>query len=304
MAVDAFIRLDGFRCLAEADGLPGGGSEPYAWTTLVWIDDTTLMSSIGAGSRSPDITPGHRAVIKNRIKAGESAEMPERQREFVHRFEANLSVRHIGIVVALFEKDETPEDAVRAGYRAFTDEVPRAIGQFVLTNLRPPTDQEQQQIASQVEAKVRSAIEGGLSAFEKTQIFLGFLNLDDTVATDNRFFEIVRDTQPDHSVVLDFDNQGGEFFGSRYRIFGRFGLRRPPGPDPCQDQVDRVREASDRVEGLQQDILNLQDELQSGEGSKPDIIDQINQIKQKDLPDAVDALQDARQALASCREGT
>jgi hypothetical protein len=308
MPVDAFIHLDRLRCLAESDG--SGHSEPYVWTMLLWVDDTTIGSDQSVGSSAPGNVRGSRAVIKEGIKVGEQADMPSVQRSFAHRFEDDLSIRNVGIVVAMFEEDETPGDAVRAAYSAFVRELPKAAADFIRTNSRAPeTDDECEEIANQVRPKVREAGKNALSSFEKVQLFLGTLDLDDEIGFDTWFTEIDdQDTSP-RPFTLRFEKTvtvnvlGQELtISNHYEIDGRFELRQPPAPDPCQDEVDRVRQARAVVDGHQAATRASQAELREALPSqKPGIIREIRRIREEDLPPAVAAFEAAQRALALCR---
>src|SRR5207253_499845 len=110
-------------------------------------------------------------------------------------FQDSQTNRQLILVVALWEEDDTPLVAVQAGYQAFLDELHAAIGSNLLG--LSEADEEQQnviveQIKTRVFNEVSSAIEGHLSTFEKTQVFLGFLNLDDFMGSAfKRFPDLV-----------------------------------------------------------------------------------------------------------------
>lgn len=298
MPVDAFIHLDRLRCLAEDDA--SGHSEPYVWTVLLWVDDATIGSGQIVGALAPGNVQGSRAVVKEGIKAGEGGPMPAAQRSFARRFEDGLTVRQAGIVVAMFEEDETPEDAVRAAYDAFRRELPAAVAQFIRTHLRgPETDEEREEVAAQVRPKVRAAGEGALSNFEKLQVFLGTLNLDDEVGFATFFSEIQDDQQDAQPFTLSFLSKDEH---NHYEIDGRFELRMPPAPDRCQAEVDRVSQARAALAGLQATIRSLQDELREAPpAQKPFLIREIRRIRTEEVPAAAAALEAAQRALARCR---
>lgn len=308
MPVDAFIHLDRLRCLAETDG--NGHSEPYVWSVLLWVDDTTIGSGQIVGSTAPGNVQASRAVIKDGIKAGEEASMPAVQRSFAHRFEDDLDMRNVGIVVAMSEEDESPSDAVRAAYSAFVRELPRAVADFIRTNLRAPeTEAERKEVADKVRPKVRSAFEDSLSSFEKLQVFLGSLDLDDEIGFDSWFTEIDSQEPTQRAFTLSFEKTvtiptpfGPRTTTNHYEIDGRFELREPPPPDPCQAEIDRVRRARGLVDGIQAQVRALQAELREASPSlKPALIREIRRIRAEELPAAVAALEAAQRALALCR---
>src|SRR5687768_13619767 len=118
MSVDAIVNLDRLRCIREGDR--SGGSEPYAWTALFWIDENVFSTRV-LGLTAPDTEPGYRTTIKSGMREGDVASMPSAQRRFVHRF-PDAGIRRVGVVVALAEEDEFPNHVVRSGYRTFLRE--------------------------------------------------------------------------------------------------------------------------------------------------------------------------------------
>lgn len=262
MPVDAFMHLDSVRCVTESDG--SGHSEPYVWPLLLWSDSATIASGqiIGATALGP--FQGSRSVVKNGIVPGDQIPMPAIQRSLVHRFDDNLSLRTVGIVVAMLEWDETPEKTVRAAYGAFVRELPLAVADFIRTNLRgPETDAEIQLIADQVAPLVEQAASDTLSAWQKFKVAIGSLNLDDQMGFATNFVDIV-DGMPPSSFTLQF----GVGSNNHYEIDGRFELRQPPPPDPCKAERDRVQAAQSAVNGLQAMIQGLQQELQHASPSE------------------------------------
>jgi hypothetical protein len=304
MPVDAIIHLDHLRCLAEWDD--HGHSEPYVWTLLIWLDDTTIGSGQFVGSIAPGNVQGSRTVIKEGMKAGERAPMPSVQKAFSHRFEDDLNFRFIGIVVAMFEQDDTPLDAVRAGYDAFVRELPRALADFMRINRRPPDEEERKDIANKVGPKIFVAFWDALSAYEKLQVFLGKLNLDDLIGNDTFFTEIDSNETAVSRFTLKFENtialDTKEEVTNHYELDGRFELREPPPPDPCQAEIDRVKQARTRIDSIQADIRRLGDELHEAPPTeKPEINKEIRRIRDEVLPAAVATLEAAQRALALCR---
>lgn len=296
MPVDAFIHLDTVRCITESDG--SGHSEPYVWPLLLWSDSALISSNqiIGATALGP--VQGSRVVIKNGIEQGDQVSIPAIQRSLIHRFEDNLTLRTVGIVVAMLESDETPDKTVRAAYNAFVRELPLALADFIRANLRAPeTDAETQSIADLVSPKVEQAGADTLSAWEKFKVAIGSLNLDDQMGFATHFVDVV-DGMPPSSFTLQF----GVGSNNHYEIDGRFELRQPPPPDPCLAERDRVQAAQSAVDGLHAMIHGLREELQHASPSqKPGILKMIRQIRQEELPPAEAELAAARDALASCR---
>lgn len=230
MPTDAFIHLDKLRCLAEEDG--SGHSDPYAWTILLWIDDTTIASPNIVGARAPGNLQASRELIDRNMRPGDTAPMPAVQRSFAHHFADGLGIRQIGVIVTLLEADETPDAAVRAAYDAYVSELPRAIGEFIRVHRRgPQTEKERQQIAAEVRPKVIAASKDALTGWQKFRIAIGTLNLDDQIDFEF-FFTAVPDSQPSpEPFTLEFRTANGR---NHYALDGRFELLPPPAADPGQ----------------------------------------------------------------------
>lgn len=300
MPIDAFIHLDRFRCLVEHDG--NGHSEPYIWTVLIWVDDTTIGSGQIVGSAAPSEFQGARAVIKAGMRAGQEASLPAVQRSFAHRFEDGLTIRRIGLVVVLLEEDETPDDAVRAAYKAFVRELPPAVADFIRSFGRgPETSEERRQIVATVQPKVVAAGRDALTAFQKVQVAIGSLDLDDQLGFDTSFMEVDGPASA-RAITLRLVEGRAANPKQHYEIDGRVELRPPPPPDPCQRQVDGVARAREALDGLLAEIRGLQAQLaKAPPQEKAAIIAEIRRIRSEQIPEAAEALDLARRALARCR---
>ena len=103
MATDAFIVLERLTCSRESDR--SGGSEPYIWPVLIWVDDDTLATPARVGVTSPSSTYA-RLVIKEDLRAGQVAEIPPQVGLLRVRLDDNQSVRQLILGVALWESDE------------------------------------------------------------------------------------------------------------------------------------------------------------------------------------------------------
>ena len=192
MATDAIIVLERLRCIRESD--VAGGSEPYIWPTLLWIDDNTLSeprdNPILVGVTAPALGNA-RVVIKNDMRAGQIADIPTSVGVLRVRFEDGLSIRRLILAVALWEEDETPVAAMRAGFQAFSSELRAAIADklFALSQASgEELDAIIETIKTRVKDRVKSAIENGLTGWQKARVFLGTLNLDDIIGSDFKNF--------------------------------------------------------------------------------------------------------------------
>ncbi|MGQ0659229.1 MAG: hypothetical protein ACT4NU_14285 [Chromatiales bacterium] len=188
MATDAIIVLERLRCIRESD--VAGGSEPYIWPALLWIDDNTLATPSLVGVTAPALGNA-RVVIKNDMRAGHIADIPTSVGVLRVRFEDGLSIRRLILAVALWEEDETPEAAMRAGFQAFSSELRAAIADN-LFDLNQASEEELdaiiETIKTRVNDRVDSAITNGLTGWQKARVLLGTLNLDDIIGSDFKNF--------------------------------------------------------------------------------------------------------------------
>ena len=156
-------------------------------------------------------------------------------------------------------------------------------------------------ITARVRDKVESAIRGGLTGSQKIRVALGLLNLDDIVESDFKSFPQLVSQSFNMAFASDEANPS-----NRYAIDGRLQAV-PVVVDPCGPQAARVREAQAVVDGIENEIRNLQAQLRGqtepGEPPLPKafIIAEIRRIRAEELPPAEAALDAARRALAICR---
>jgi hypothetical protein len=302
MATDAILVLERLRCLRESDG--SGHSEPYIWPVLIWIDDDTLATPALVGVAAPALGNA-RVVIKNDMRAQEEADIPGSVGSLRVRLDDNQTIRRLILAVALWEDDETPQKAMRAGYTAFVAEMGSAIADNLFALSAANTDEERQPlidaITARVKAKVESAIRNALTGWQKARVAIGTLNLDDFIDSAFKSFPELA-TQ---NVVLDFASPGGRP-ADRYQIFGQLQAV-PVRVDLCQAQANAVREAQATIAGIEAEIRSLQAQLRGqrepGEPPLPKafIIQEINRLREEELAPAEDALQAAVDALAACR---
>ena len=306
MATDAIVLLEKLRCLKLIN--TETRTEPYIWPVLIRIDDNTLNTPELVAMQTP-VLGNARVVIKDSMRAGETASIPASVGILRTRFEDNLVTHRLLLVVGLLENDETPESAMEAGFKAFNSELQAAIAEnlFALAG----ADEEEtkaivKEISKRVEGRVRSAIENGLSAYEKAKVFAGILNLDDFNGSDFKSFG--EDSLDPATFTLQFEASGkilGRFETlSQYEIQGQLQLR-PVVIDRCQAQVNAVNTAQAVVNSIEAEIRSLQDQLQGG-GDEPSlpksfIIAEIRRIRTEELAPAVEALEAAREALKACR---
>lgn len=306
MATDAIIVLSRLRCIRESDA--SGGSEPYIWPALLWIDDNTLATPSLVGVTAPALGNA-RVVIKSGMRAGETADIPPSVGVLRVRLEDGLTIRRLIFAIALWEWDETPQAAMRAGFQAFSRELRAAIADNLFA-LNAASEEERQLIVqtinSRVGGQVRSAIENGLTGWQKARIAIGTLNLDDPIDSAFNYFPDLNSTP----ITLQFAHTSAfveRFFPDapptqEYEIEGELQVR-PVSIDPCQAEIDNVKAAQAAVDNVDAAIRNLQSELSSAPpGLKPFLISEIRRLREEDLSAAMVALEDARRALQACRD--
>jgi len=290
------MTLERLRCIRESDGT--GHSEPYIWPALLWIDDHTLATPELVGVTAPALGNA-RVVIKSDMRAGETADIPSSVGRVLRvRFEDGLSTRRLILAVVLWEEDETPEAAMRAGFQAFSSELRAAVAANLLALSQANEEEETAIVATiktRVSARVRSALENGLTAAEKARVLLGTLNLDDPINSDFKSLPDLRATP----ITLTFSAGSSD----DYEIQGHLQVL-PVVVDRCQAQVNAVEAAQAAVDAIDAQIRQLQDELQhASPAEKPFIISEIRRLREE-RPVAMAAFEDARRALQTCREST
>lgn len=295
MATDAIITLEQLRCIRESDGT--GHSEPYIWPALLWIDDNTLTTPTLVGVTTP-VLGNARVVIKSDMRAGQVADIPTSVGMLRVRFEDGLTLRRIILAVALWEEDETPEAAMRAGFQAFSSELRAAVADNLLALSQASGEQLEALktlIRNRVKSKVRSAIENGLTGWQKTRVMLGILNLDDFIESDVRDFPELSTTP----IAITLAFRAGR--SDAYEIQGNLQVR-PVPVDRCQTEVNAVKDAQSVVDDIDSAIRALQTELQDASpGEKPFIISEIKRLREEELGVAIAVLEEARRALRACR---
>ena len=313
MATDAIVFLEQLRFITRSNS--ESRTEPYIWPALIRVDDNTLVTPELVDIVAP-VQGNARIVIKENMRVGETAAIPSSVGILRTRFEDDLTTRILILVVALLEMDETPASAMKAGFQAFNRELHDAIADnlFALDAADKIEDEEQKEaekerivedIKKRVEGRVKSAIENGLSGWEKAQVFAGTLNLDDPLGS--AFITLGKNFIVPGPFTLGFEARGKilgviETF-SKYEIRGQLQLR-PVIIERCQAQINAVNAAQDVVNGIEAEISDLQAQLSGGGDESPlpkeFILAEIARVREELIP-AVEALREARAALGFCR---
>ncbi len=301
MARDAIAFFNSLTCNAERDA--SGGSEPYFWPALVVVDDLT----IGTTDRVRVVTPHFsfaRIVVGSGMRAGDTATVPNAIRRLQVRLEDGWRVQNLILIVAMFEHDETPTKAVEAGLKAYGPALQSILGARIFElNAAQQAGNEAAfdaiigEITRAVEAEVRSAAEDALSTSEKVRIFLGTLNLDDTVGTAREFYSPV---QAD-SFSMSFREIENDVAVNDYELNGVLQVQ-PVPVETCPEEALAVIEAKRGVDAVDAMIELAQTELKTAPPShKPFWVSEIRRLKLEELPKAEAELDAAKRALDQCR---
>ncbi len=163
------------------------GSSPYVWPAIVFVNKQTAQVSLVS---IPE-TSAH-TILKSGMRAGDSATIDQNTGTLTRFVQEPLDQMVLILTVALFEDNDTPEDAVRAGFRAYNTTLQASITSHLLdlASDDPATvEAAQKAIADEVAAAVYSATEGALSTGDKIKIGLGVLTPDATLGSGSTSFE-------------------------------------------------------------------------------------------------------------------
>lgn len=302
MSTDAIIRFDTLRCIAERDG--SGGSEPYIWPALVWIDRQTLAMPERIGF-SAGVLGNARQVIRSGMRAGQVAPVPAGVNTLRVRLEdgPQRNFRRLLPIVALWENDETPTRALQAGFTTYMQTLRAEMIELFRQTLMPggPSAESLLPVALRrvFEATARATVDS-LSGWETFELAIHSLNLDDFVSIASRTW----DATANENFTLTLRKDGSP---DHYELACTATLK-PVVVDRCQARVDQVKAAESAINDLKAKIAELQAEL-SGQGSdggnlpKPAIIAEIRRLREEELPPLLQALDQANAALEECRRG-
>ena len=299
MATDAIVILKTIRVI-NVDLFPT--LQPYIWPVAIWIDNNTLAKPelVDVGTLA---IGNARVVIKSEMGPGDTADIPASVGVLRRRSEDGLSIFRLILVVALWHENETPEDAMRAGFQAFSSELRAAVAENLFDLYAANSEQEKEIIAAietRVRNRVASAIRDGLTAWEKARVLLGLLHLDQPGGSA---VSQLRELVPT-PITLPFRLPVSTGIEVDLEIQGELQVQ-PVPVELCQAQVDAVNDALATVDTIDVQIKSLQSELQHASPSeKPAIIAEIRRLRFEELPVAMATLQGARQALQACRVQT
>jgi hypothetical protein len=219
MAIDAIVRLEQLRCISLRN--EEQKTEPYVWLALIRIDDNTLTTVEQLQIVTP-IRESARIVIKDSMGVGETAAIPSRAGVLSVRFEDNLTTRRLILAVVLLEMDETPKAAMEAGFKAFPRALGPAIAESIVALLEAEREEDEETrkarekeitdaISKDVSSRIKSAIEDGLTAWEKAKVIAGVLDPDDPAGS--AFLSFGSEERPIAATTFTLDRLRDEELG-------------------------------------------------------------------------------------------
>lgn len=313
MPIQAIVRLNTIRCIAERDSPRSSGSEPYIWG---------FLTGIGSNPLSLDSTPDFpilaesRKVLKNSMTAGQSAPMDFPGNLFVQNFETGQKDCQLIFIVALLEADELSTSAMQDGYQAFVDALRAEIPRIVALDGLSEADRKEamKPIIKAVETKVFAGVESGLSTTEKLSIAAGFTDKDDFVASDFRHFENIEMRTTAEAFTLRLSGtpvklliSNGSFgshsfsFPREFEVDGELTVTGVE-VDRCTSHVEGVKEAQTALAQLRSQLAKLTERLETVPRDQQEVIRaRIDTLISEELPAARRRLNLAQMALRRCR---
>jgi hypothetical protein len=223
MATTATITLERLRCIRESEG----GSEPYIWPVLLWIDNKTLDTDEDVGITTSLLLGNARVVLKSGMRAGETAPIPFPLGNLGVGFEDDDPMRLLMLIVGLLENDETPEIAMWEGCKAFLSALPDAIAdklpelyRDIRTRDEVGLKQTIEDIKEHVGGSAVRATFNALTPEQKISWFFGALNLDDIVGAGYIFSGLVGTTFS-LSISADDQKQTPTMSATQHGLLGR-----------------------------------------------------------------------------------
>jgi hypothetical protein len=259
MPTEAIVTLENLECITLHN--TETKVEPYIWPVLIKVDTSTINSPDGRFVDVIALSPSLASVvIKSSMRQGDLAPIPAPVALLRARFEDDVSLKSLILIVTLLEMDETPKGAMREGFQAYVAELRAAFKvEFPKLFQAQSVNDEQEvekiiaRIKDRVDKKTRAAIKDALSLFDKAGSVFGSLDNDDFVSTSVvRFRESFFQTTPNATPMTLVFQAKGLVFGAlptlvRYHVRGRLEAR-PVVIDPCQSQANAVKAAQAAVE--------------------------------------------------------
>jgi hypothetical protein len=282
------ITLNTLQCIAESQS---GGSNPYLWPAMVSIDKTT--GNVG-GAGIPAANAHN--VLKQGMKAGDSTTIETTVGVISAVLDNTLANLAVILAVGMFSANQTPDDAVTAGYNAFQTALQAGVQSNLLALISTDpavVEQAQQEISDKVTAAVTSAISNALSALQKVEIGLGTRTLDSTIGNGSTSFLNLANT--DFTLSIGKPNAA-----NYYEISGSLTA----AAVLCADQRTALAQATGRLSEATLTFEKFQAEYQRAPPSAKAEIEPELIVAEKDVEAAQKAVDAANQALQACLSGS
>jgi hypothetical protein len=284
----------------QMDSIPPGAPELYLWFAYFWGDVHTLASPVTVSVFLPPLADS-RSInqYSSADSAGGIAVPSQVGTQQINLDEGLFGVGMAGVVIVLFEKHDTPDDAISAGYDAFGPALQQQIDTYLNTHGRHmPTDQQIHAMVKGVADAVTSAVSSKLSIWDKifgtqdkkvgyiTAVLAGQTQLQVGEGTG-----IPNITPDPASAYGQCSFPGGSIF-----------VVQPPPEDPCAEQAAAVQAALATLQSLTDELHALQLQLEGANHlERARLKLEIDDIQKRQLPLAQVALTNVQKQLQLCR---
>ncbi len=283
--------------IPQMDNIPANVPELYLWFAYLWTDIHTLSNNEFKVFVPPLSDPRSINQDSSPDSAGGIAIPREVGTLQLNLDDGGAGIGAAGVVIALFEKHGTPDDAISAGYDAFGPALQQQLDAFLESNgFVPPTDQQINTIVNGVRDAVLNAASSNLSIWDKI-----FGTQDNFVGYSRALIAGPGNLQVGGgsgvpNITHDPPNRYGQcsFPGGNVLVAQTLS-------DPCAKQAAAVQAAVATLKDLNGQLQSLQIQLETANHlQRQELQLEINGLKKK-LPAAQAALVNAQKQLQLCR---
>jgi hypothetical protein len=286
----------------------------YLWFAYLWADIHALSKTPPEFAVYVPALDDSRGIFNPQIPYADTMQyvpIPE----FVGTFQTSLDdggqrIAGIGVIVILFQENDTPDDAISAGYAAFGPAVLKQLNQYVAANgLVKPTSAQVQAISQGINIDVTNAVKSKLTIWDvgtDQDAFVGYSHLvlagpDDLKPA--QWFPLPPINEPDINAGANFAT-AAEYFEKLCTgpIDGPTSVDSdfpypfpcasavvevPSGPDPCAGQAGAVQKAAAMIQDLNTQLQGLRQQQETANHLQRQILQaQIDNITKTQLPAA------------------
>jgi hypothetical protein len=314
--ISATIEVPSLHCTEQFD--EHGNSEPYLWFAYFFADATSFQPQVEdpISVFVPEIADT-RALFPE-VGDNQDIDIPPEIGVFQVNLEGTaLNIAMLGVLVVLMEEDETPVDAIAAGYNEFRKAVHRELNKHVRENgLVPPDDEQTKDIVEAVKSSVKDAIADELGFFE------GLCdNQDDNIGFAKAIFfgDALKEPPAPKVDVFELPAIDADAFAVRFKNtfppqfelvkvghhhyeFVRPQLKLHRVEAVCGKQLDKLNETAVRLRALRSRVDKLKSQLAKvAQSKKPEIRKKIDDLRKNQIPRARTAYVAALGAFRDCR---